>query len=501
MFRFIDSGLHSLIRDFFLCFVLIFSELILESGPKLHHRLQPSVLTTTDEEQLHTRASPKSSFHSKLRITRLFALGSSLFRPHNSRKCTFHINPWTPHVPTPMSLLKKSAHDIVVLAARRSPVTRGNKGGLAKLYPEELLHQVIKGTFEKSGVDKNLVDDVLVGAVLQTLGGQKASALAVKSAGFPIKTTVNTINRQCASSAQAVSYSAGTLASGENQFTVAAGVESMTHDYFPHRGIPTRIYQPFREMADAEAQAVLMPMGITSENVASKFGISREDQDRFAVQSHLRAHAASELGHFAKEIVPILARTNDEGQPVEEVIVSKDDGIRGQSTYEKLSTLKPVFAEDGTTTAGNSSQISDGSSCVILTTRENAEKHGYKPIARFIGSSVAGVPSALMGIGPAYAVPQLLSRFGLTKDDIDIFELNEAFASQSLHVIRKLGLNMDKVNPFGGAIALGHPLGATGARVVATLLNGLQATGGELGVVSMCTSTGQGYAGLFANEA
>lgn len=398
------------------------------------------------------------------------------------------------------NLLKKSASDIVVLAAQRTPVTKSLKGGLSKLYPEELLQQVVGGTFEKSNIDKELIDDVLVGAVLQTLGGQKASALAIKSLGFPVKTTVNTVNRQCASSAQAISYSAGTLLTGENKFTVAAGVESMTHDYFPHRGIPTRIYQELKEKASAEAQAVLMPMGITSENVASDFGISREDQDRFAVESHLRAHKATELGHFAKEIIPIKARTNGEGEPLNEVTIDKDDGIRGSSTYEKLSTLKPVFREDGTTTAGNLSQISDGASCVILTTRENAEKHGYKPIARFLGSAVAGVPAAYMGVGPAYAIPQLLERFGLSTNDIDLFELNEAFASQSLYCINKLGLDTAKVNPYGGAIALGHPLGATGARVVATLLNGLKAQGKELGVVSMCMSTGQGYAGLFANE-
>lgn len=399
-----------------------------------------------------------------------------------------------------MSLLKKSANDIVVLAAHRSPLTKSIKGGLAKLYPEELLQQVVGGTFDKAQVDKELIDDVLVGAVLQTLGGQKALALAIKSLGFPIKTTVNTVNRQCASSAQAITYSAGTLRSGENQFTVAAGVELMTHDYFPHRGIPTRVYEPLRVAASEEAQAVLMPMGITSENVASKYGISREDQDRFAVESHLRAFKATELGHFAKEIIPIRARTNDENEPLNEVTVTKDDGVRGQSTFEKLLTLKPVFKEDGTTTAGNSSQISDGASCVILTTRENAQKHGYTPVARFLGSSVAGVPAAEMGVGPAFAIPQLLARFGLDTSDIDIFELNEAFASQLLFAINHLGLDTAKVNPYGGAIALGHPLGATGARVVATLLNGLKTQGKELGVVSMCTSTGQGYAGLFASE-
>lgn len=399
------------------------------------------------------------------------------------------------------SLLKKKGSDIVVLSALRSPVTRCVKGGNAKMYPEELLYQILKGSVDRCSINPELIDDILIGTVLQTLGGQKASALAVKSAGFPIKTTVNTVNRQCASSAQALSYSAGSILTGENQFAIAAGVESMTHDYFPHRGIPTRIYQPFKDEASSEAQNVLMPMGITSENVAKKFGISREDQDAFALQSHLKANKATESGHFLNEIIPIKARTNNEDELLNIVEVSKDDGVRGGSTLEKLASLKPVFADDGTTTAGNSSQISDGASAVIITTRDNAEKIGVKPIARFVGSSVAGVPSDLMGIGPSAAVPQLLNRLKVDINDIDIFELNEAFASQSLYCINKLGINHDKVNPYGGAIAIGHPLGATGGRVISTLLNGLRAQNKELGVISMCTSTGQGYAALFANEA
>ncbi|EGW33636.1 uncharacterized protein SPAPADRAFT_137004 [Spathaspora passalidarum NRRL Y-27907] len=399
-----------------------------------------------------------------------------------------------------LPLLKKSANDIVVLSALRTPVTKSIKGGLAKMFPEELLYQVVKGSIERSKIDPELIDDVLVGTVLQTLGGQKASALAIKKVGFPIKTTVNTINRQCASSAQAISYSAGTLLTGENKFTIAAGVESMTHDYFPHRGIPTRIYEPFKKDASEEAQNVLMPMGLTSENVVSKYGISRKAQDEFAVASHLKAAKAIETGHFAKEIIPVQARQLDDSK-TDLVEISKDDGVRAGSTFEKLSTLKPVFKEDGTTTAGNSSQISDGASAVILTTRAHAEQLGIKPIARFIGSAVAGVPSGLMGIGPSAAVPQLLKRKGLETKDIDIFELNEAFASQSIYCIDKLGLDYDKVNPYGGAIAIGHPLGATGGRVTATLLNGLRAQQKELGVISMCTSTGQGYAAVFANEA
>ncbi|KAG7664690.1 uncharacterized protein J8A68_001787 [[Candida] subhashii] len=398
-----------------------------------------------------------------------------------------------------LPILKKSANDIVVLSALRTPVTRGLKGGLSKMYPEELLYQVLKGSLDRSKINPELIDDILVGTVLQTLGGQKASALAVKKVGFPIKTTVNTINRQCASSAQAITYSAGTLLTGENKFTIAAGVESMTHDYFPHRGIPTRIYEPFKQDANEEAQNVLMPMGLTSENVASKFGISRQSQDEFAVKSHLKAAKAIESGHFAKEIIPVEARSVADESKIE--LITKDDGVRPGSTYEKLSTLKPVFTDDGATTAGNSSQISDGASAVILTTRANAESLGIKPIARFVGSTVAGVPSGLMGIGPSAAIPQLLQRLGLETKDIDIYEMNEAFASQSIYCIEKLGLDYDKVNPYGGAIAIGHPLGATGGRVTTTLLNGLQAQNQELGVISMCTSTGQGYAALFANEA
>lgn len=393
-------------------------------------------------------------------------------------------------------MFKKSANDIVVIAAKRTPITKSIKGGLSRLFPEEILYQVVKGTVSDSQVDLNLIDDVLVGTVLQTLGGQKASALAIKKIGFPIKTTVNTVNRQCASSAQAITYQAGSLRSGENQFAIAAGVESMTHDYFPHRGIPTRISESFLADASDEAKNVLMPMGITSENVATKYGICRKQQDEFALNSHLKADKATKLGHFAKEIIPI--QTADENN--QHVLITKDDGIRGSSTIEKLGGLKPVFKDDGTTTAGNSSQISDGGSAVILTTRQNAEKSGVKPIARFIGSSVAGVPSGLMGIGPSAAIPQLLSRLNVDTKDIDIFELNEAFASQLIYCIEKLGLDYDKVNPYGGAIALGHPLGATGARVTATLLNGLKDQNKELGVISMCTSTGQGYAALFANE-
>ncbi|KAA8915392.1 hypothetical protein TRICI_002470 [Trichomonascus ciferrii] len=389
-------------------------------------------------------------------------------------------------------VLKKSARDVVICGAYRTPITKANKGGLATTAPEVLLQQVIGGTVERAGVSKEAVDDVLVGAVLQTLGGHKVSALAVKSLGFPEHTTINTVNRQCASSAQAMSYVANALRSGELDVGIAAGVESMSFDYFPHRGIPTRVDDALLARASQDARDVLMPMGLTSERVAERFGVSRAAQDEFAFHSHRRAANATANGHFAREIVPV---TSSEGH-----VVETDDGIRANISREKLAQLKPVFREDGTTTAGNSSQISDGAAAMVLTTRQRAHELGLTPVGRYVFGTVAGVTPGLMGIGPAAAIPQLLRKVGLETSDIGIWELNEAFASQSVHCVQTLGLDMEKVNPQGGAIALGHPLGATGARVVATLLNGLHAHDRELGVLSMCMSTGQGYAGLLVRE-
>lgn len=401
-------------------------------------------------------------------------------------------------------ILQKLPTDIVIASALRTPVTKAVKGGLSKMYPEELLSSVLKSTLQKTKIDPAEVEDVLVGAVLQALGGQKASAAGVSAAGFGYKTTVNTVNRQCSSSAQAVSYIANSIRSGSiSGVAIAAGVESMSMDYFPHRGIPPRLAEPFRNSEIAEVRDVLMPMGLTSENVAKEYGISRADQDAFGKSSQDKTASSWESGHFDKEVVSVEARAFDKDGNVIEgewKTISRDDGFRKGLTLEKLASLKPAFTEDGTTTAGNSSQVSDGASAVVLLTRAKAEELGIKPIGKFVHSAVAGVPSRVMGIAPAFAVPKLLSQVGLTIQDIDIFELNEAFASQSLHVIRELGLDMEKVNPFGGAIAIGHPLGATGGRCIATLMNGLEAKGKQVGIVSMCASTGQGYAGLFVRE-
>uniref|UniRef100_A0A060TEZ7 ARAD1D18480p n=1 Tax=Blastobotrys adeninivorans TaxID=409370 RepID=A0A060TEZ7_BLAAD len=385
------------------------------------------------------------------------------------------------------TLVQKSPRDVVIVSALRTPFTKANKGGLAERAPEELLASVLDSTVKRSGLDQSAIEDVLVGTVLQTLGGQKVSASAVKAVGFPISTTVNTINRQCASSAQAISYLAASIQAGWIQAGIAAGVESMTFDYFPHRGIPTRFADSIKNSGVQEAQDVMVPMGITSESVAKKYGITREVQDQFAKASHDKAHAAVVSGHFKHEIAP-----------VGEVVA--DDGVRANVSLEKLGSLKPVFAEDGVTTAGNSSQITDGASAVVLMSRQRAQELGMTPIGKFIGSVTAGVPAALMGIGPALAVPKLLKAYDLEVKDIDVFEINEAFASQSVYCMQQIAIPEEKLNPSGGAIAIGHPLGATGGRLAAAVLNNLRARNGELGVVSMCTSTGQGYAGLFVKE-
>ncbi|ODV83897.1 hypothetical protein CANARDRAFT_214072 [[Candida] arabinofermentans NRRL YB-2248] len=389
----------------------------------------------------------------------------------------------------------KSPKDIVILGAYRSPITRAVKGGLAKLSPEEILYQTVKGALSKIKIPLDIVDDVLIGTVLQTLGGQKASALAIKSIGFPVSTTVNTCNRQCSSSIQSLSYVGNSIRCEDYKIGIAAGVESMTWDYFPHRGIPSRISENLLNLANQEAKDVLMPMGITSENVALKYGLNRQELDQFAFDSHRKASIARDSGLFNDEIIPI---TVDDGK-----VIDMDDGIRSSISIEKLNSLQPAFTKDGLTTAGNSSQISDGGSIALLTTREEADKLGLKPVGRYISSTVAGVEASLMGIAPAFAIPQLLKKLNLELKDISKFELNEAFATQSLYVLKKLNLENrlidGDINPKGGAIALGHPLGATGIRCLSTLLNSMEGDG-ELGIVSMCCSTGQGYAGLFVKE-
>ena len=323
------------------------------------------------------------------------------------------------------AILKQNPDDIVIISALRTPFTRAVKGGLSKTYPEELLTQILKATVSRTGVPTDQVREVAVGAVLQQLGGQKVSAMAVKDAGFPATTTTHTINRQCASSSQALYTVASQIKLGAYDVGIAAGVESMTMDYFPHRGIPPRVAGTLRNGPIQESKDVIVPMGITSENVAQKYGITREMQDEFAVESQRKAAEAQKRGFFKHEIVPVQARTSVEPEPDAWETVSADDGVRAGVTMEKLGKLPPAFKEGGTTTAGSSSQVTDGASAMLVMTRRKAEELGMRPIAKFVQSVVVGVPAALMGVAPAYAVPELLEKVGLRKEDIDVYELNE----------------------------------------------------------------------------
>jgi acetyl-CoA acyltransferase 1 len=330
------------------------------------------------------------------------------------------------------AILKQNPEDIVIISALRTPFTRATKGALAKTYPEELLGQILKATVSRTGIPPSAVSEIAVGAVLQQLGGQKVSAMAVKDAGFPASTTTHTINRQCASSSQALSSVASAIRLGNYEVGIAAGVESMTMDYFPHRGIPPRVAETLSESPVQEAKDVIVPMGITSENVAAKYGITREVQDEFAVESQRKAAEAQRRGFFKHEIVPIQARTSIDPEPDAWTTVDADDGVRAGVTMEKLAKLPPAFKEGGTTTAGSSSQVTDGASAMLVMTRRKAEELGMKPIGKFVQSVVVGVPAALMGVAPAYAVPELLEKVGLSKDDIDVFELNEGIPDSEM---------------------------------------------------------------------
>ncbi|EWC47435.1 hypothetical protein DRE_00403 [Drechslerella stenobrocha 248] len=422
------------------------------------------------------------------------------------------------------AILAKHPTDIIIASALRTPITRAVKGALAHTHPEELLASVLSATLARTRIPPSSVQDILVGCVLQSLGGHKASAAAVKHAGFLSSTTVATVNRQCSSSAYALTLLASSIretllqdGTGALDCGIAAGTESMSLDYFPHRGIPWRVSETLgRNSPQQDARDVLMPMGVTSENVARELGVTREEQDEFALTSHRKAEWAWEHGWFHNEVVPVQARkvevaagtttststTTTTATTSEDSwrTVERDDGFRKGLTIEKLAALKPAFDDAGTTTAGNSSQISDGAAAILVMTRARADALGIPPIGKYIAGTVVGVPPRLMGVAPALAVPKLLDITAVDKSAVDVWELNEAFASQAVYCIRELGLDPANVNPMGGAIALGHPLGATGARIVATLLNGLRNTGGRIGVLSMCASTGQGYAGMIVRE-
>ncbi|KAL4752383.1 hypothetical protein BDW72DRAFT_211977 [Aspergillus terricola var. indicus] len=398
------------------------------------------------------------------------------------------------------SALKRTPNDIILLSAVRSPITRAFKGGFRDSHPEDLLIPILQASLQRANIAPDSVNDVLIGNVLAELGFAKTGRTALNAAGFnPTKTTFHTVNRQCSSSLQAITHIAHAIAVGQMEVGIAGGVESMSRNYNPARGIPRDVSPLLKECGVKDATDCLLPMLVTSENVAKRYGVGRREQDQFAAESQRKAVLAQAEGRFS-EIVPVRTRrVNPESESETFEVVDRDDGVRQGVTVEKLAALKPVL-EGGASTAGNSSQISDGASITVLASRSWAESRGLRPIARFAGTQVAGCAPDEMGVGPIDAIKRLYKHSGISQSDVDVFELNEAFASQSIHCIRELGIDMAKVNPNGGAIALGHPIGATGARQTATLLAELARSDKEAGVVSMCASTGMGVASLFIRE-
>ena len=403
------------------------------------------------------------------------------------------------------NILSKQPNDIVILSALRTPVTRAKKGGLKDAYDHELLAHVLKATIAANpNLDLAKVQDIQIGTVLSELGGSKAGRMAASHAGFPETAAFQTVNRACSSGLAAITGIAHSIAVGSIDVGIGGGMESMTKNY-GSRAIPTQLWEQLKNSPVKEARDCIMSMGITAENVAERYGVSRTDQDAFAAKSHLKATKAQKDGLFDKEIVPVttMSHLNPEApEETQEVTITKDDGIRPKSTPESLAAMKPAFKPDGTATAGNSSQVSDGAAAALLMRRSTAIQLGLEKdiIGKWAGTQVVGCKPDEMGIGPALAIPKLLEYTGISTDEVGIWEINEAFASQAIHCVRTLGISEDKVNPKGGAIALGHPLGATGARQLATLLPELERQGQELGVISMCIGTGMGMASLIVRE-
>lgn len=396
--------------------------------------------------------------------------------------------------------MTKQVQEAYIVAAVRTPVGKAPRGMFRHVRPDDMLAHVLKGALARvPGLDPHDIADVIVGCAMpEAEQGMNVARIGVLLAGLPDSVPAMTINRFCSSGVQAVALAADRIRTGDDDVVIAAGTESMS--MVPMMGNKVALNDAvFR---GGENVAIAYGMGITAENVAKQWKVSREDQDAFAVASHQKASKASASGGFRDEILPYeidsAAPDLATGQVAHRKRVADvDEGPRPDSTMETLGKLRTVFAVRGTVTAGNSSQMSDGAGAVILMSEKAMKRYGVAPLARFAGFAVAGVPPEIMGIGPIKAIPKVLAATGLKQDQLDWIELNEAFAAQSLAVIRDLGLDPAKVNPQGGAIALGHPLGATGAVRTATLVHGMRRTGARFGMVTMCIGTGMGAAGLF----
>jgi len=388
--------------------------------------------------------------------------------------------------------------EAVIVDCLRTPVGKAPQGTLRNTRPDDLAALVIRRLLEKHPeVTPTEIDDVILGCAMpEAESGMNMARVAALRAGLPDSVPGVTINRFCSSGLQAIAMAADRIRSGSAQIVIAGGAESLS--MIPMAG---NKFSPNPWMVDHLPQ-IYMGMGLTAEEVQKKYGIGREDADQFAYRSHQNALHAQAAGKFDDEMVPVPVEstTLDNGSAKHHsAMFTKDEGPRADTSLEALAKLKAVFQSDGTVTAGNSSQTSDGAAAAIVMSDKKAEELGLKPMARFVSFAVAGVPPEIMGIGPVVAIPKALALAGLKIEDIGVIELNEAFAVQALAVIRKAGLDLDRVNPNGGAIALGHPLGCTGAKLTATILRELHRKDARYGMVTMCVGGGQGAAGIFEN--
>jgi acetyl-CoA acyltransferase len=394
--------------------------------------------------------------------------------------------------------MSKQIQDAYIVAATRTPVGKAPRGALRNAHPADMLAHVLRAVVAQApGIDPARIEDVVIGCAMpEGEQGMNVARIGALLAGIPETTAAQTINRFCSSGLQAVALAADRIRLGDADLMLAGGVESMS--MVPMMGNKVAMSPAvFTE----EHVAIAYGMGITAEKVAEQWNVSRADQDAFALASHQRALAAIAAGEFADEITPypiVSHQPGPDGQVVErQVLLRDDEGPRADTSAEGLAKLRPVFRAGGSVTAGNSSQMSDGAAGVLLASAQAIKDYGLVPLARFVGFSVAGVKPEIMGIGPKEAIPKALKQAGLSRDQIDWIELNEAFAAQALAVMRDLGLDPAKVNPLGGAIALGHPLGATGAVRVATLVHAMRRRKLRHGMVTMCIGTGMGAAGIF----
>jgi len=389
--------------------------------------------------------------------------------------------------------------EAVIVSAVRTPIGKAKRGGLATVRPDDLAALVIQALLARTpSLDPAMIDDLVIGCAFpEGEQGMNMARMIGLRAGLPDTVPAETINRFCSSGVQSIAHAAYAILAGQIDIAIAGGTESMS--MVPMTGYK---FSPNAHLA-VEFPHYFTNMGLTAENVSEKYSISRGDQDAFSLRSHQRAAEAVNKGLFDPEIVPVeveLKELGPDGLPtVKKFTVKRDEGPRADTTLEALAKLRPAFKEGGTVTAGNSSQMSDGAAGVVVMSAEKAKELGLKPLARFVAFAVGGVPPELMGIGPVVAIPKALELAGLKQADIDLIELNEAFAAQGLAVVRELGLDQEKVNVNGGAIALGHPLGCTGAKLTTQLIYEMGRRKSRYGMVTMCIGGGMGAATIFEN--